>query len=615
MSEKTNIELYDINPVHLIRECLINNIWGMGYPVEDLDNDSFVYAADVLYEEEFGLSFVWDDSGEIQDFITEILRHIDAAIYIDYSGKFILKLIRDDYNIEDLRVFGPEEIIEVNSYEVRTQTELINTLTLTYKDGYTNKEISITIHDLALIQAQGGVIINKDVNMLGITKSKLANKVALRELKSYSTELAKVTFTVNRWAHDVNVGDVFLFNWPDYGLEQVVMRVISISYGTLKDGKIVIDCLQDHYSIADSVYTEITDTLWKSPKNIEPIACSKRVIMEMPYYQMVQLVSESETVWNDLNFDDDSSVVMYGASRPLNSAYHYLLTSKVEGENYKTYGAKDFIPYAVLGQDIHKDSYSFTLSEISEDIGKVSINSYAVIGDELMKVDGFMINPPRSMYAYRGVLDTTPKYHYSGETIFFINEFFSSDFREYASGETVYMGARTVTNAAILKLSDTPKDSIYLKGRLLRPYPPGDFKINDLMYPFYSPFGKDIVISWAHRNRIQQTGDIVPQWEGDIGPEGGTTYTIQIFDENDILIREESGIIETSYTYTKEQEKSDSGMDRVNIQLRIKLFSVRDGLESFDYHEHTIHRSAIFIIPSAHSVSTGYAVDWVAGIE
>jgi hypothetical protein len=46
--------IYDMNPAHIIRECLTDTNWGMGYPESDIDDVSFTAAANTLYSESNG---------------------------------------------------------------------------------------------------------------------------------------------------------------------------------------------------------------------------------------------------------------------------------------------------------------------------------------------------------------------------------------------------------------------------------------------------------------------------------------------------------------------------------------------------------------------------------
>jgi hypothetical protein len=69
----------DMNPAHIIRECITDTSWGMGYTDADIDDTSFTAAADTLFDEEFGLSLLWSKEEKIEEFIKDIIRHIDAT--------------------------------------------------------------------------------------------------------------------------------------------------------------------------------------------------------------------------------------------------------------------------------------------------------------------------------------------------------------------------------------------------------------------------------------------------------------------------------------------------------------------------------------------------------
>jgi hypothetical protein len=123
----------DMNPAHIIRECLTDPDWGMGYAESDIDDTSFIAAADTLYDEGMGISILWDRENTLEAFVQDIVRHIDAALYVDRStGKFVLKLIRDDYDPEAIITLGPSEIESVENYRRPAFGELINAVTVNY---------------------------------------------------------------------------------------------------------------------------------------------------------------------------------------------------------------------------------------------------------------------------------------------------------------------------------------------------------------------------------------------------------------------------------------------------------------------------------------------------
>lgn len=125
----------------------------------------------------------------------------------------------------------------------------------------------------------------------------------------------------------------------------------------------------------------------------------------------------------------------------------------------------------------------------------------------------------------------------------------------------------------------------------MRPYPPGNVQINGSRWPASIGAAEELAITWAHRDRRQQTVNMIRQDEGSIGPEAGTTYTLRIYGETDTLICTASGITGTSYTYQSATEIADSGLGRLNTSLRVELESVRGGLASLQKWNWSIVRS------------------------
>jgi len=170
----------DMNPAHIIRECLTDKEWGMGYSTEDIDEESFTIAADVLFSEELGISILWDRETTIEAFIKEITRHVDAALYVDRrTGKFKIKLIRDDYSASDLITLDPTNIERVENYRRPSFGELVNTVTVLYMECPDDVQGSVTVQDIALIQAQGGSI-GATVEYMGFSNRTNAQYAATR---------------------------------------------------------------------------------------------------------------------------------------------------------------------------------------------------------------------------------------------------------------------------------------------------------------------------------------------------------------------------------------------------------------------------------------------------
>jgi hypothetical protein len=125
----------DMNPAHIIRECLTDKEWGMGYSEADIDEASFIAAADTLFDEQMGISILWQRENTIEAFVQDIIRHIDAALYVDRrTGKFVLKLIRADYDPNALITLTPDNIERVENYKRPAFGYLVNSVTVIYDD-------------------------------------------------------------------------------------------------------------------------------------------------------------------------------------------------------------------------------------------------------------------------------------------------------------------------------------------------------------------------------------------------------------------------------------------------------------------------------------------------
>ncbi|CAJ0895023.1 hypothetical protein R76727_04583 [Ralstonia mannitolilytica] len=136
------------------------------------------------------------------------------------------------------------------------------------------------------------------------------------------------------------------------------------------------------------------------------------------------------------------------------------------------------------------------------------------------------------------------------------------------------------TGMGVLAEASAPAINYTFAKRQTRPYPPGKFRVNNLDYSLSYITG-EVTVSWAHRSRVLQTAYLVTQGEANIGPETGTTYTVRIYGEAGTLKHTETGLTGTSWTYPMATEIADSGLNRPNEKLTVKVETVRDGHSSW----------------------------------
>jgi hypothetical protein len=579
----------DMNPAHIIYQCLTDPDWGMGYPAAAIDDADFRAAAGALYGESFGLSMMWSQQGTIESFVRIILDHIGGALRINArTGLYQLKLIRADYTIEQLPVFDPSNIAELMSFQRAGWGETINEVTVTYTDPDTRTDTAITIHNLANIQAQGGVVSQK-INYSGICRHDIAQRVALRDLTSRSSPLSKAKFTVNRRAWSLLPGDVMVLNWPKLGLASVVLRVINVSTGTLDNGLITIDAAEDVFGLPLNSYLNQQNQGWVDPQ-APPAPSPQRLLTELNYYDLATTVSQADLAY--IAPDDGYPAMIARASS--SAALDYTLLISVSGAD--SFAAVDTAAHALtttLTSALAVEEYS-TVVVASFDYLQLQQSKYAVIGSEYVRIDDFDIDTSTLTIA-RGVIDTVPQGHPASAVIYFADGNLATDPAAWPAGATVDAKVITRTGTGELSADLAPIDTVTIRARHNLPYVPAMFRINGTYLP--TSVENAVTISWVHRNRLSQDSHLIAQDEASIAPESGQTYGIRIYDQNGVLSRTLTGITGESYTYPLDEELADCG--GIQTHLRVELYSERDGLESWQAHSHRFER-----------VYTGYGFSW-----
>lgn len=567
----------DMNPAHIIREALTNSEWGMGYNELDMDDAFFTAAADALYAEGFGLSFLWSREAPIDEFVSDVIEHIDGALYVDrVTGKFRLKLIRADYVTGSLPVLDVNNVIKVRDYASSALSELVNSITVNYWDLSTGKDSSVSAQDIALINTQGGVS-NASQTYNGVTNGTLAAKLAARDLQVMSNPIVRCVITANRTASGLNVGDPFRLSWPDYGVSDIVMRVGTITLGSATDGRVEITAVQDVFGLSSVLFVPPAPIAWTNPISA-PANMPNRFVKEATYLELVQNLSQ-RTVDDGLAAEPLAGYLMATGVRVSSDTINAALYVD-SGAGYAENGVVDLCPSAVTTASLSKTGTSVAITG-GVDLEQVVVGSLAQIGNEVMSVTSISTS---SVGLGRGVLDTVPLAHSSGARIFFWSDAVGSDQVEYVSGEVVNVKMLPRTGQGQLALASATASSVTFGARAIRPYPPGQWQINSSYFPALVE-NVALATSWAHRNRAQQTGaSVLTFFSGGITVEPGTTYSIRLYNHTtSALLHSVDGLTGTSYA-------SFPVLTGAYV-LRMELWSVRDTYASFTKHEHIFNYS------------------------
>ena len=252
-----------MNPAHIIREILTDKAWGAGEPEALIDDDSFLAAATQLSSEGFGLSVAWAQPSDYTGLLAELERHIDASIYQERTtGKYTLRLVRDDYDVAELPVFGPDEIRSI-SWTRPAAWQLVNEVKVKYRtygqaSGGRNyiieRERTVAARDSASQLQRGSVADLIDYPF--VYTPALAERIASRDLLQLGQPLASVRVELApSVGRDLRPTDLFIIEDIGRGIPRMVVRVVSQVEQTHegRDAGVIIEAVEDAFAFSEAL--------------------------------------------------------------------------------------------------------------------------------------------------------------------------------------------------------------------------------------------------------------------------------------------------------------------------------------------------------------------------
>ena len=244
----------DFNPVHSIYEWLTDTKVGRGMSTS-LIGTSFATAAQTVYDEGFGISYILDSTGDLlESYIDQVKQIINAVIRFDPStNKFEIVLIRDDYDPDDLETFD-EDDFWISSFDRPSPGKVPSRVICKFQDRMSEDVGTGIDDDIALLETQGNQIVVKELNFEAFVKTQaFADHIAAREQQAYSAMGALLTLTCLRTMSHILIGDVFKISYPELGIVSMILRVLSIDTGELTDDTVVMNTMEDVFG---TVYTQ-----------------------------------------------------------------------------------------------------------------------------------------------------------------------------------------------------------------------------------------------------------------------------------------------------------------------------------------------------------------------
>jgi hypothetical protein len=312
----------------------------------------------------------------------------------------------------------------------------------------------------------------------------------------------------------------------------MILRVGEVEESALTGEEITIKGIQDVFGLPDTTIVEPQESFWKPPDRSARII-TDRELTEQTYFDLADNLPSSQLA----DFNADDGWIKVYAAQPSGAS--------------------------VLVR----------------------------IGDEYMRLDD-IDRTAGTMVVARGCADTIPQLHLDKARIWFQTALPTSDFRDYATGEVVSARLLTRTTSQTLDPAFAYEDTITMASRQGRPYPPGNMTVNDdPVFDETHIISGNIVLAWAHRDRIVQGNTLLEHAAGSTGPEPGTTYTVRVYGPDGVaLLHTEAGLSGTSWTYTTGNAASDGNPGLMWFRVE----SVRDGYTSLQYYWFAVGRPFTF---------------------
>jgi hypothetical protein len=603
------------NPAAFLHELIVDDHWGMSGDNADLNIPSFTSAAQTLFDEGFGISLIWAKQSSIESMAQEVLDHINGMLYFHpYTGKATLKLIRNDYDPNTLPQYGPDQC-DLTSFKRKLFSETINEVVVTWTQPDSEEEATITYQDPGNIGMQGDVVsVNRNYYM--IRDEALASMVCKRDLQSESAPLASVSFKVDRTQWNSMPGDCIKFKWPDYNIDNVILRVLDIDWGTVDNSQITVNAVEDIFSFQLAEFAIPGGPVWTDPGQdpnggdyfemiVKFFAAPLSLIQQdfgsagAPYLideNYPQILIAAAVTPKPATYDANGNII--NGQPDLQSFFMWEPGVDTTGAaEWQSLGEKQITGKGKLLTPVVPEVR--TTITIGNRIGGdgPEVGRYAIIGDGDEFTDEWVLFETNhgggTWTVRRGVLDTTPKRWSANTSLYFISLNFDAYDTTGALAEHIEnYKLQPRTSKGIRSLEGTQVVGTIRPDRPYRPYRPANCKIENVMFgtrddsqiPEETHEPRAIwtySVSWSRRNRFLEENVVLPWDGGDVMPEDGQTTSILVMSGPDGTGKIISRIDDLTGTSTTFDIIVETG---TLTGMSLKFISVRNGLESLQGH-------------------------------
>jgi len=420
-------------------------------------------------------------------------------------------------------------------------------------------------------------IVSKTIQMAMFTQNKNAVWAGRQSLLKESYPFALISFSANRNVFRYEVGDCFKFSYAQYGISNMVCRVLQIEEAELESEIITIHAMEDIFSVNNL----ITEYFTPQEYTVNPPDYSIEVLDNQDVVESPFIVNGGEI-----------TIIPTVARSQDNQLGYYVYMSSDDGESYTLIDTYErFTCYGTLVREYPAetfqidDAYGIIADFDNDDISQfetttrqvlLGITNLISMGNEIMTVQN--IDPVdggegRRYYltgVYRGRFDTEREDHEAGDGFYLAH----GASVHYVSDEDVLLGTSRkfkfvpYNEKETASIADCPVIELTIDGRARKPYTPINFKANgDSIDPGYST---DIDLTWSPRIRDGGAGyfapsitDSSPTWEG--------FFKIEVWEKGN-LKRTVEKLDAITWTYTEAMNLADNVLLGESLTFKLTNF-------------------------------------------
>lgn len=550
----------DANPMNVLYEVLTNASWGFGIAAADVDVAVFVTAANTIHAEGNGFSFMLDREEDAGEFVRRIEQQVDCITFLNpATAKWQVKLIRDDYDI----LLVPE--INATNSELESFTQGTWEGTTNQVRCNFNERVDDYKGTYAFAQDQANVRIvgsntSTTVTHPGVKDRDLANSLTWRELRTLAYPLSSGGWILNRTMYGVLPGDVLALTDADLGYTRLPMRVMSVDYGELLDGRIRISAVRDVFRAAVGSFAAPPSTTWEPPAD---------ELVAFPPDEQLAFEAPRGLTLRDPNSPAPDTDKIYAAARRQGPESSFLIVERHAagtpsgaftevGEVFGFLRIGSLLSTLPSGRSYPHASFVVVPGPDTQSAIETAfpdITDIVELGTDLLTLclideEFFLVSSAQNSglnvqlnNVYSGVLDSPQDEHLAGAFVYllFLGGGMSRD--TVPAGQNVHVKLLPRSASADLAEADAIQVAFAMEDRTRRPYPPSELDLNGTRFAASTSLegsgsgeGIGILLDFARRDfratdEVAQLGVDAGAIFADFPTANSTTHEVEVVDD------------------------------------------------------------------------------------